>query len=34
MATVTKGSTGKLEEILGADAADLLGHKCNTVPAS
>jgi class I fructose-bisphosphate aldolase len=25
---------GKLEEILGADAADLLGHKCQTVPAS
>jgi class I fructose-bisphosphate aldolase len=23
-----------LEEILGADAADLLGHKCQTVPAS
>ncbi len=34
MATVTKGSLGKLEEILGADAADLLGHKCQTVPAS
>jgi class I fructose-bisphosphate aldolase len=34
MATVTKGSLGKLEEILGADAADLLGHKCETVPAS
>ena len=34
MATVTKGSLGKLEEILGPDAADLLGHKCNTVPAS
>ena len=34
MATVTKGSLGKLEEILGADATDLLGHKCNTVPAS
>src|SRR6202158_1350620 len=34
MATVTKGSWGKLEEILGADAADLLGHKCQTVPAS
>jgi len=34
MATVTKGSVGKLEEILGADAADLLGHKCQTVPAS
>ena len=34
MATVTKASLGKLEEILGADAADLLGHKCQTVPAS
>jgi class I fructose-bisphosphate aldolase len=34
MATVTKGSLGRLEEILGADAADLLGHKCQTVPAS
>ena len=34
MATVTKGSLGKVEEILGADAADLLGHKCQTVPAS
>ena len=34
MATVTKGSLGKLEEVLGADAADLLGHKCQTVPAS
>jgi class I fructose-bisphosphate aldolase len=34
MATVTKGSGEKLEEILGADAADLLGHKCGSVPAS
>jgi class I fructose-bisphosphate aldolase len=34
MATVTKGSLGRLEEILGADAADLLGHKCQTVLAS
>jgi class I fructose-bisphosphate aldolase len=34
MATVTKGSVEKLEEILGPDAADLLGHKCGTVPAS
>jgi len=33
MATVTKGSL-KLEEILGAEAADLLTHKSNTVPAS
>ncbi|OLC23126.1 MAG: fructose-bisphosphate aldolase [Actinobacteria bacterium 13_1_20CM_2_65_11] len=34
MATVTKGTSAKLEEILGGDAADLLGHKCQTVPAS
>src|SRR6202022_42549 len=34
MATVTKGSSAKLEEALGGDAADLLGHKCTTVPAS
>jgi len=34
MATVTKGLSAKLEEILGGDAADLLGHKCETVPAS
>jgi class I fructose-bisphosphate aldolase len=33
MATVTKGAL-KLEEILGAEASDLLGHKCGTVPAS
>ncbi|TME56048.1 MAG: class I fructose-bisphosphate aldolase [Chloroflexi bacterium] len=33
MATVTKGAL-KLEEILGAEASDLLGHKCETVPAS
>ena len=32
MATVTRGSTGKLEEILGEDASDLLGHKSVTVP--
>jgi class I fructose-bisphosphate aldolase len=32
MATATK--TGKLEEILGADARDLLTHRCETVPAS
>jgi len=32
MATVTKGSLEKLEEILGPDAQDLLEHKCNTVP--
>src|ERR1700730_596267 len=34
MATVTKGSWEKLEEILGADAGDLLEHKSGTVPAS
>ncbi|HEV3101552.1 MAG TPA: fructose-bisphosphate aldolase, partial [Candidatus Dormibacteraeota bacterium] len=34
MATVTKGSLGKLEEILGTDAGDLLEHKSGTVPAS
>src|SRR5437879_4944404 len=33
MATVTKGAL-KLEEILGAEASDLLHHKCQTVPAS
>ncbi len=33
MATVTKGAL-KLEEILGAEASDLLNHKCGTVPAS
>ena len=31
MATVTK--TGKLEDILGADARDLLTHHCETFPA-
>src|SRR6266571_1359520 len=32
MATVTRGSTGKLEEILGEDASNLLAHKSETVP--
>src|SRR6266542_1432367 len=32
MATVTRGSTGKLEEILGEDASNLLAHKSQTVP--
>ena len=32
MATVTKGSLGKLEDVLGEDARDLLEHKCKTVP--
>ena len=32
MATVTRGSLEKLEELLGADARDLLEHKCGTVP--
>ena len=34
MATVTRGAAGKLEEVLGADASDLLGHKCETVAKS
>src|SRR5438477_6104168 len=33
MATVTKGAL-KLEDILGAEASDLLTDKCQTVPAS
>src|SRR6266513_641419 len=32
MATVTKGSVEKIEEVLGDDARDLLEHKCQTVP--
>jgi class I fructose-bisphosphate aldolase len=32
MATATRGSFGKLEEILGGDARNLLEHKCQTVP--
>src|SRR3981081_3919413 len=32
MATVTRGSTEKLEELLGPDAQDLLEHVCKTVP--
>jgi class I fructose-bisphosphate aldolase len=32
MATVTRGSLEKLEEMLGPDARDLLEHKCSTVP--
>src|SRR2546425_4231448 len=34
MATVTRGTTAKLEELLGEDAAKLLEHKCETVPKS
>ncbi len=34
MATVTRGAAVKLEDVLGADAGDLLGHKCETVPKS
>src|SRR3984893_16550565 len=34
MATATRGSFGKLEEILGEDARNLLEHKCQTVPKS
>jgi class I fructose-bisphosphate aldolase len=32
MATVTRGTSGKLEDILGEEARDLLEHKCETVP--
>jgi class I fructose-bisphosphate aldolase len=32
MATVTRGPSGKLEDILGEEARDLLEHKCETVP--
>src|SRR6202011_2584029 len=32
MATVTRGSLNKLEDILGDDAQNLLEHKCETVP--
>ncbi len=31
MATVTRSSAGKLEEMLGPDARNLLDHKCQTV---
>jgi class I fructose-bisphosphate aldolase len=32
MATVTRGSLEKIEEVLGGDARDLLEHKCQTIP--
>src|SRR5215471_3238065 len=32
MATVTRGSLEKLEELLGDDARDLLEHRCETIP--
>jgi len=32
MATVTRSTTAKLEELLGKDASNLLEHKCETVP--
>ena len=32
MATVTRESLEKIEEVLGGDARDLLEHKCQTVP--
>jgi len=32
MATATRGTTTKIEEILGDEAANLLEHKCQTVP--
>jgi len=34
MATATRGSSAKLEDLLGADAAGLLEHKSQTVPKS
>src|SRR3989440_9297774 len=34
MATATRGTTAKLEELLGKDASNLLEHKCETVPKS
>ena len=34
MATATRGSAAKIEELLGDDAASLLEHKCETVPKS
>ena len=32
MATATRGSAAKIEEVLGDEARDLLDHKCETVP--
>jgi fructose-bisphosphate aldolase, class I len=32
MATVTRGSLEKIDEVLGEEARDLLEHKCQTVP--
>ncbi len=32
MATVTRGSIEKIEEVLGDDARDLLEHRCQTIP--
>src|ERR1051325_4480357 len=34
MATVTRASTAKLEQLLGEDAAALLEHKAQTIPKS
>src|SRR5947209_8041743 len=33
MATATKTTAGRIEEILGGDAEGLLTHRCETVPA-
>src|SRR5690242_12307175 len=33
MATATKATAGRIEELLGEDAEDLLNHRCETVPA-
>ncbi|TMD86008.1 MAG: fructose-bisphosphate aldolase, partial [Chloroflexi bacterium] len=34
MATATATSLGKLQSILGNDAASLLQHECKTIPKS
>ncbi len=34
MATATKATAGRIEEILGDDAEDLLNHRCETFPAA
>jgi len=34
MATATKATAGRIEELLGDAADDLLNHRCETVPAS
>jgi len=34
MATATKAAAGRIEELLGNDAEDLLNHRCETFPAA